>query len=118
MGWLEDSEMNPIWISVIVSRVLRRQPPRDVSAQTQRKRWLRNRSVGSRLRSAWLFLKDTAKRVRGRGVVPRATRVVTGMRGRSWLTGMLIGTTAGRIMQDSPCSVVAGKLEGWRLDIS
>jgi len=40
-------------------------------------------------------------------VVPRATRAVTGIRGRSWLYGMLIGTTAERIMQDLPCSVVA-----------
>ena len=52
------------------------------------------------------------------GVVPRATGVVTGMRGRFWLTGMLIGTTAEWIMQDSLCSVVAAGREGWRHDVS
>ena len=44
--------------------------------------------------------------------MPRATGVVAGVRGHSWLTGALSGTTAERIMQDSPCSVVAAKLEG------
>ena len=63
---LEDSEMNPIWISVIVAIVLRRQPPTDVPAPIPRERWLWSRSAGSCLRSARLFLKDIVKRVRRR----------------------------------------------------
>ncbi len=66
LGRLEDTKMNPIWISTIVATVLHHQLPKDVPAPTQRKRCLRNRTVGGRLRSAWLLLKDTAKQVRGR----------------------------------------------------
>ncbi|HRX84185.1 MAG TPA: universal stress protein [Phycisphaerae bacterium] len=42
-----------------------------------------------------------------------ADLVVTGTRGRSWLVGMLIGTTAEAIVRDSPCSVLAIKPEGF-----
>ena len=52
------------------------------------------------------------------GVAPWTDRVVTVMLERSWLTGILIGTTAERIMQDTPCSVLAAKLEGLRHDVS
>lgn len=41
-----------------------------------------------------------------------ADLVVTGTRGRSWFTGLLIGTTAEAIVRDSPCSVLAIKPEG------
>jgi nucleotide-binding universal stress UspA family protein len=42
-----------------------------------------------------------------------ADLVVTGTRGRSWLSGILIGTTAEAIVRDSPCSVLAIKPGGF-----
>ena len=47
-----------------------------------------------------------------------STIVATVLRGHSWLTGIAIGTTAERIAQDLPCSVLAAKPEGWRHDVS
>lgn len=110
--------MNPIWIGTIVATVLRHQHPRDVPAPTPQERWLRNESVGNSLRSARLSLKDIVKRVLKEGVAPRTDRVFTGMRGRSWLTAILIRMTAEWITQDSPCSVLAAQPEGWRHDVS
>ena len=43
--------------------------------------------------------------------------VVIGTQGRSWLTGMLIGTTAEAIVRDSPCSVLAIKPKGFTYKI-
>ena len=50
--------------------------------------------------------------------MPRAARGITGMQRCPWLTGMLIGTAAGWIMQNSLCSVIAARLEGRRHDVS
>jgi hypothetical protein len=49
---------------------------------------------------------------------PREECVMTGVRGRFWLKGMLIGTIAERIMQDPLRSVVVARFEGWRHDVS
>ena len=46
-----------------------------------------------------------------------ADLVVIGTRGRSWLGGILIGTTAEAIVRDSPCSVLAIKPEGFTYKI-
>jgi nucleotide-binding universal stress UspA family protein len=46
-----------------------------------------------------------------------ANLVVTGTQGRSWLRGILIGTTAEAIVRDSPCSVLAIKPEGFTYKI-
>lgn len=46
-----------------------------------------------------------------------ADLVILGTRGRTELTGILIGTTAERIVRDAPCSVLAIKPEGFDYEV-